>query len=434
MSRVALVGENSIGYINALIDIWNNGDCAVLLDWRIPYKTAYEMMIEAEVRKCYIEERLYNEIKEEINDTIDYIQFQKQSESANLLPQYIYQKFNENYSRDEAVVVYSSGTTGCSKGVVLSHFAINTNADAIIEYMKLNRDDCVYIAKTLSHSSTLTGELMVALKAKIKLVIAPTIVPPRYIMKCIEKFKVSIICLNPTLLFLSCQEIMKIKYDISSLKAIYVSGSILSEKLYIEAHSVLCNLPIYNVYGLSEAGPRVSAQRSDCCLSNSVGRAIRGVDIRIVNENGMEVKRGERGIIHVNTPCLYSGYIRGKEKHLPLYRDWLNTGDIGYIDDNGEIHVVDRIDDVIIINSHKIYPTDIEEIVLRHPDVTDCSVICSDTNVLLCEYVTNSNTDISNELSLLCRKKLSINEVPSKFKRVESIIRNLNGKKIRRQK
>ena len=220
MSRVALIGENSVGYINTLIDIWNNGDCAVLLDWRIPFPTAIEMMIEADVHTCFIEKSLFTKVKNEIPNYIDFITYEKQNKSAELLPNCIYEKFQENYSRNEAVVIYSSGTTGKSKGIILSHFAINTNADAIIDYMKLETDDCIYIAKTLSHSSTLTGELLVGLKANICLIIAPTIVPPRYILNNINKYGATLICLNPTLLSMFAAEYKQSKYDLSSLKTI----------------------------------------------------------------------------------------------------------------------------------------------------------------------------------------------------------------------
>ena len=206
MGRVALIGENSIGYVNALVDIWNNGDCAVLLDWRIPFSTTIEMMIEADVHTCFIEKGLFNKIENEFSNSIDFVTYEKQNSSAELLPNCIYEKFHENYGRNEAVVIYSSGTTGKSKGIILSHFAINTNADAIIDYMKPNTEDCIYIAKTLSHSSTLTGELLVALKTRAKAVIAPTIVPPRYVLNNINKFGVTIVCLNPTLLSMLADE------------------------------------------------------------------------------------------------------------------------------------------------------------------------------------------------------------------------------------
>ena len=75
MGRVALIGENSIGYVNALVDIWNNGDCAVLLDWRIPCPTAIEMMIEADVHTCFIDKSLFNKIENQIPNSFDFFTY-----------------------------------------------------------------------------------------------------------------------------------------------------------------------------------------------------------------------------------------------------------------------------------------------------------------------------------------------------------------------
>lgn len=429
MSRVALIGENSIGYISTLIDIWNNGDCAVLLDWRIPFATSLDMMIEASAQTCFIEQSLFDKVDVEIPNSINFITYDKQNNAAEQLPKFIYDKFKENYSHAEAVVIYSSGTTGKSKGIILSHFAINTNADAIIDYMRPTAEDCIYIAKTLSHSSTLTGELLVALKTKMSLVIAPTIVPPRYTLNNIAKYNVTIVCLNPTLLSMLSNQYERKNYELPSLKTIYVSGSILSDKIYDKAHATFPNTPIYNVYGLSEVGPRVTAQRAECCKGNSVGKPIKGVEVTIVNEQGNCVVDGEYGIVHVKTHSMFNGYIIGHPKHVSLCEGWHNTGDVGYIDINGELHIINRVDDVIIIDSHKVYPSEVERRILEQNDVKECAVAKVEHNgneLIGCLYV--SREDLNNVIREKLKAKLLTYEIPRVFVKCDALPRTKNGK------
>jgi long-chain acyl-CoA synthetase len=398
MSRVALIGENSIEYISNLLDIWNHGDCAVLLDWRIPFETAYQMMLEAGVQKCCIESRLLKNISLPEYCCVSFSTFNIADNSPHLLPDRVRAKYHENTSDDEAVILYSSGTTGRSKGIILSHYAITTNADAILDYMKLNNSDCLYIAKSLSHSSTLTGELVVSLRSGANVVLAPNVVPPRYVLNRVKEFSITTLCLNPTLLRMFSEECKKKEYDLDSLKTIYCSGAILNDKVYSEAHDILKGVDIFNVYGLSEAGPRVAAQTKECCKSNSVGKAIKDVEVIIVGDDGIPVNNGEYGLIHVNTSSRYSGYVSGKEKHKSLYRNWLNTGDIGNIDEFGELHVTGRVDDVIIIDSHKVYPGDIERLILDNTDVTDCYVsrfTYNGAEMIGCLYVSDKYCTIS---------------------------------------
>ena len=78
MNRVALIGENSVGYVDTLVDIWNNGNCAVLLDWRIPLSTAIEMLVEADVHTCFIEKSLFAKFEKEIPNSIHIYAYEKQ--------------------------------------------------------------------------------------------------------------------------------------------------------------------------------------------------------------------------------------------------------------------------------------------------------------------------------------------------------------------
>lgn len=436
MDRIALIGENSIEYISILLEIWNEGNSAVLLDWRLPFQTAVEMMNEAEVHKCFIEKNLWDKPHTSELSNILFIPFEKKSSSAEVLPENIYDRFRESYSRDEAIVLYSSGTTGKSKGIRLSHFAINTNADAIIDYMKPGKEDCIYIAKTLSHSSTLVGELLVALKSGSKLVIAPVVVTPRYVLNNIKKYSVSVICLNPTLLLMYAEAYSCGNYDLKSLKAIYVSGAILSNRVYSFAKKTFKDIAIYNVYGLSEAGPRVTAQTGDSCNNNSAGKPIKHVEISIIGEDGRELPNGECGIIHINTPCMYDGYVVGKSKLNSLYKGWLNSGDIGYIDESGDLYIIDRSDDIIIIDAHKIYPSEVEKIICSYSPIMDCIVAKMRRNdnffELVCFYVSEEEQE-PKELIRFLSSHLLTYEIPRKYIRVSVIAASRNGKRNRQE-
>lgn len=429
MGRVALIGMNSVKYIEKLIDIWNDGDCAVLIDCQTPPQVVSVMLLEAQVYKCYIEQTYYNNLFGIIDENIKLIPYEREKNSAQLLPKDIYGRFKENYESNEAIIIYSSGTTGKSKGIILSHFAINTNADAIIDYMQPNESDCMYIVKNFTHSSTITGELLVALKTRTPILITPIIVPPRYILSNIVKYNVTIIGVNPLLLSMYCEECQNREYDLTLLKKIYVSGSILSDKIYLMAHEVFCNQKIYNVYGLSEAGPRVTAQRSDCCKSNSVGKVIKGVDVTIVNEKGVCLGNGELGVVHVNSPSIFNGYIYGELKHKSLYCNWLNTGDIGYFDEYDELHIIGRIDDMIVINGHKIFPSEVECHIESKFNIRECIVtlvnIC-DEDTLCCIYT--SDNKISSVDNNMLSTVLMRYEIPKVFVKVDSIPRTMNGK------
>lgn len=213
MSRVALIGDNSIQYISFIVDIWNSGDCVVLIDKNTPQQVAIDMMMEAEVTKCIIDQKVINNWEIDTSNSIYYEIFDSGVILDSILPLFIYKKFKSNYSNSEAIVIYSSGTTGKSKGIILSHYAIQTNADSIAQYMGLSPYDCFYWVKSLTHSSTLTGELLVALKYKVKIVIAPLTVTPKYILRKIKKHSVTILCLNPTIL-----ELLSVECDANSVE------------------------------------------------------------------------------------------------------------------------------------------------------------------------------------------------------------------------
>ncbi len=430
MCRIGLIGSNSIEYISILVDIWLNEDCAVLLDRNISRIKAIEILREANVNRCFVEDSIIEKWDNNTKSDINFEAYNVKSHTDTLLPDNIYVKFQSNYSKDEAVILYSSGTTGRSKGVILSFYSIHTNADAILGYMNLQHSDCLYLAKPLSHASTLTGELVVALKTNTKIVVAPVIVPPRYIFEKIKKYKISILCVNPMLLEMLLKEYSDAshKFQLDSLQTVYVSGSILTNKLYKLFYDLFPDKNLFNVYGLTEAAPRVTAQTMVCKRSNSVGIPIPGVQVCIVDEEGNPLGEKQCGVIHVNTPSRFLKYVCGNAKHKSLYKNWLNTGDIGFWDEFKELHVVGRVDDVIFIGAHKIYPSEVEATIINHTPIKNCVVVSvADKHNLCCLYTSEiefENKDLISNIS----KFLLPYEIPKYYIWQKALPCNQNGK------
>lgn len=428
MSQIALIGENSLEYISILIDIWNNDDCAVLIDSKTPIDTILEILLSANISKCFIDKTLYNKTLFDDNLGINFVFFES-TKGVVELPAYIYEKFIPNDGNTDAVVIFSSGTTGKSKGIILTHKAINFNSNAILNYMAPGDRDCIYIVKPLSHSSTLIGELLVGLKSKTRIIISQTIVPPRTIFENIGKYSVTIICVNPRLLKIYADEFNFRKYNISSLHTIYVSGDILNFEIYGYAKRTFCKVSIQNVYGMTEAGPRITAQTERFPGDISAGKPLKGIEIAIVNESGVKSDIDELGIIHINSPSLFKGYLSGEAKSLSLYNNWFNTGDIGYIDYIGNLHIIGRKDDMIIIDAHKIYPTDIEEYIKQHFILDECIVVKASNkgyDFLACFYTGEYIPDKSF-INALSTKFLPY-EIPRLFFNSKNVPMTITGK------
>jgi long-chain acyl-CoA synthetase len=428
MKRVAIIGDNSVEYVRLLIDMWNKRYCVALIDYHTPLIAAMEIMLECGIYECYIDSAIINgELP--LNSPITFYPYVCETREAQNLPFDVYNNYYDNYSYDDAVILFSSGTTGKAKGIVLSHYAINTNADAIIDYMALTSTDCIYVVKPLFHASSFTGELLVALKTKSKCIIGSTVVPPRYVFRNIHEFNVTIICINPILATRFLNEYKTGKYEFPFLRSIYISGSVLQDCIYDDLKRTFAKADIYNMYGLTEAGPRVSAQTKSSRNINSVGMPVKNVTIQIVDETGRTCPANRVGTVYVKTPSCFSQYCVGDMDTRLTSDGWLNTGDVGYWDEYHELHITGRIDDMIIINSHNVYPATIENYLIGEKIVDDCyidGVLIKSNTVMVCFY-SGSLKGRESFIQSLSDRFLGY-EIPQIYINVTEIERNSNGK------
>lgn len=323
---------------------------------------------------------------------------------------------------DVAFVMYTSGTTGSPKGVMLSDENIITNLKYISEYFDLSGTKSICIGRPLVHIAVLTGELLYALCNGLTVYFYEEPFMPRRLAGYLRDKAIDVFCATPTL-YLALA-----KYghaEDTRIKVGALSGERLTERTAKEIAEAFPDMAFYNVYGLTEHSPRVSALLPEDFIrkAGSVGKPIGQVSV--------EIKDGE---LVVKSPCVMKGYLnRGKETGEKIKDGWLYTGDMAHTDGEGYYYIDGRKDDMIIRAGLNIYPQEIEEETKKCEGVEDCAAFGeadSRYGQSICLKYTGS-AEPSKVRQYLSRK-LPVHLQPNKILKAEALERTASGKKIRR--
>lgn len=433
---IGIISDNSIDMIHLIVDVWNSDDCVVIIDWRQPLCFIREAVLLSKISTCYLDKINYLKMAEALREICSVKLIEGDSQRNRLeYPAEWLSSFVDRYTTDDALILFSSGTTGKAKGIVLSHYAINTNADAIIQRLNLTKTDILGIIKPLTHSSTIVGEMLVALKTKQTFIVCPLVYSMRSLVRILAQYKVNIIFVNPFLLDMLTNTAPI--HEMNALKKIYVSGEMLSQCLLMKVRFRFPYMAVYNMYGLTEAGPRVTMQDQMNPTDISVGRCIHGVSVEIRNDYGHVLGPYSTGSIFVNTPSRFTRII-GEKDNRENKGDFFETGDVGYWDKEKNLHIVGRQDTMLVIRAHNIYPESLEERLLYGcPYVKECMILKDEkTNGLICHFIAMSvdmdESEIKRKIYRFCLENFASYEIPSNFIQVEALPRNHNGKKLRK--
>jgi long-chain acyl-CoA synthetase len=338
---------------------------------------------------------------------------------------------------DTAVILYTSGTTGRPKGVMLSHRNLVANA---VSGRGVGGDEDPQAAESqgethlailpLAHAFGLVASNVAYLNG------ARIVMLPRFdttaVFSAIERYRVSGFAGVPAMFVALLHSPDADKYDTSSLQYC-VSGSAPLPVAVLEAFEKKFGCRILEGYGLSEATAALTGHNREMPRKpGSVGRPLPGVEIRIVDENDQDVPVGEVGEIIARGPNIMQQYYNLPEETAAAMRNgWLHTGDMGRMDEDGYIYVVERKKDLIIRGGFNIYPRDVEEVLNRHPAVIESAVVGIPSERMGEEVkafvVTREPVD-AETLKAFCREYLANYKTPSEIEFVDSLPRNLVGK------
>jgi long-chain acyl-CoA synthetase len=341
-----------------------------------------------------------------------------------------------------AALLYTGGTTGVSKGVMLTHANLSVNVQqSKMWFSELEEGRSSILAVfPFFHSAGFTGIQNMCAFCGFTDVLVPR-PEPKVIIDIMKKAKPEFVPGVPTIYTGLLNTPAFRQMDHSKIK-LFVAGAAPLAKETIKDLKALTGKGITNIYGLTETSPIATATPSTALnRTGTVGVPLPGTDMRIVNlEDGTtEMPVGESGEVTFKGPQVMQGYYnRPGETDAVLKDGWLYTGDIGYVDEDGFLTLVDRKKDMIIASGFNIYPNEIDDILFEHPKILEaCTIGVPDEyrgeTVKAFVVCKQGETISEDELIAYCRTKLASYKVPKKIEFIDELPKTAIGKFLRRE-
>src|SRR5690625_3467078 len=352
-----------------------------------------------------------------------------------------YKPVEVNPKEDLALLQYTGGTTGKPKGVMLTHYNLVANVEMCATWMYKLSDENEVVLGVLPffHVYGMTTVMNLSVMNAYKMVLLPKFDPVQ-VLKTIEKEKPTLFPGAPTIYIGLLHHPDLKKYDLSSIEAC-ISGS---AALPIEVQDQFERLTggrLVEGYGLTETSPVTHANFLwSKRINGSIGVPWPDTEAKVLNmETLEEVNVGEVGEIAIKGPQVMVGYWNNEAETAEVLKDdWLLTGDLGYMDEEGFFYIVDRKSDMIIAGGFNIYPREVEEVLYEHEAIKEVSVAglpdeYRGETVKAYIVLKNNYTVTEEQLDQFCRKHLAAFKVPHIYEFKDELPKTAVGKILKRQ-
>ena len=306
-------------------------------------------------------------------DTEDFWSFVNEQES--------FEAADEVTPEDVTAVLYTSGTTGLPKGVMLTHSNLANNVEAAIRAMNLSEKDVALTILPMFHTFAWTACVLLSLRLGCKNVIVSSVTPPKPWLKAMGAHRVTVFAAVPQIYGLLAKQACGIKglilkYWFFRGVRVAVSGAAPLSPQTLNEFKAGFGVGIIEGYGLTETSPVATINPPAAPRAGSVGFPVEGVEVRVVGEDGTALPEGGEGEIQIRGHNIMKGYLKNdaatREAINP--EGWFKSGDIGAIEE-GYLYIRDRIKDMIIVKGLKVFSAQVEKVLMEHPDVQEAAVI-----------------------------------------------------------
>ncbi|MDH5443726.1 MAG: AMP-binding protein [Hadesarchaea archaeon] len=451
-NTIALYMWNSPKFIIAFFGALKSGATVTALNPAFKEKDAQYQLEDSESMMVIVDDEQYPVIKR-IRDKVPRLKNVIVVGESKHPGTYSFEEFIEKHSphpptvkidpkEDLAVIQYTGGTTGLPKGCMLTHYNITSNIFqiSIASTLERTRDDIILAHLPFYHIYGMTSVMGASIRLGISMVIMKRFDLKKF-FQLIEEFKVtSVLTVMPVLTLLANSPDLLKNHDLSSLRFINNGGTPIVPEI-ARSLQKLTGVTVVQGYGLSEASPVTHENPLRQIKIESVGPPIPDTEQKIVDpETGTkELPPGEVGEVIIRGPQVMKGYWKRPEATAKAIRDgWLYTGDLGKIDEDDYLYIVDRKKEIIKYKGFTIGPAEIEAVLYDHPAVADCAVVgkpdpvageIPKAFVALKDGAKATEKELINFVEERVAGYKKIREVEF----VETVPRNLAGKVLRRE-
>ncbi|MFC8512900.1 4-coumarate--CoA ligase family protein [Streptomyces sp. NPDC057257] len=346
---------------------------------------------------------------------------------------------------DVAALPYSSGTTGIPKGVMLTHRQIATNLAQLAPIMPANPGDRILAVLPFFHIYGLTALMNAPLRQGATVVVLPRFELETF-LAAIQNHRITGLFVAPPIVLALAKHPLVAQYDLSSLKHVVSAAAPLDAKLAAACSERLGLPPVGQAYGMTELSPGTHVVPLDAMSEappGTVGKLIAGTEMRIVSldDPDKDLGVGESGEILIRGPQVMKGYLGRPDATAQMIDPdgWLHTGDVGHVDADGWLFVVDRVKELIKYKGFQVAPAELEALLLTHPGIADAAVIGvynEDNNEVPHAYVVRqpTATDLSEgEVMMYVAERVAPYKRVRRVTFIDGVPRAASGKILRRE-
>ena len=340
---------------------------------------------------------------------------------------------------DTAVILYTSGTTGTPKGAELTHANMLENCrHGGTELVQVSELDVIFGGLPLFHSFGQTCCLNAGVRAGACVTMIPRFEPGKA-LEIIQQDKVTLFDGVPTMYHAMLNYPEREQYDVSCLRTCVSGGSAMPVEV-MRGFEKAFGCIILEGYGLSESSPVASFNHLDRERKpGSIGTPIRGVEMKVIDDEGNELSSGDVGEIAIRGHNVMKGYWNRPDATDQVIKDgWLRTGDMAWMDEDGYFFIVDRKKEMIIRGGYNVYPREIEEVLYEHPAVLEAAVIAVPDEALGEEVgaavVLRLGTDASaDDIREFVKERVAAYKYPRRIWFTDALPKGATGKILKRE-